>query len=66
MLQARVQEGQKREVPVCKMFLSMCLGVSPSSSSIDAGAGVLFRGASEAVLLVKGMDFLVMLCTRGI
>lgn len=48
------------------MFLSMCLGVSPSSSSIEAGAGVLLRGASEAVLLVKGRDFVVMLCKEDI
>lgn len=53
---------RSEEVPVCKIFLSMCRGVSPSSSSIDAGAGVLFRGASDAVLLVEGRDFLVMLC----
>lgn len=44
------------------MFLSMCLGVSPSSSIIETGAGVLFRGLIEAVLLVEGRDFLVMLC----
>lgn len=43
--------------------MSMCLGVSPSSNGIEAGAGVLvFLDTAEAVLfLVAGRDFLVIL-----
>lgn len=55
------------EIPVLRMFISMCLGVSPSSNSTEAEAGVLFLGATEAVLLfVEGSDFLVILCKEDI
>lgn len=49
--------------PVITMFLSMCLGVSPSSNSMEAGPGVLaFLTTEDVVLLeVAGRDFLVML-----
>lgn len=53
--------------PVRRMFLRMCLGVSPSSNSIEAGAGVfIFLSTTEAVLLlVAGRDFLVILWKEG-
>lgn len=54
-------------IPVCRMFMSMCLGVSPSSNSIEAGAGVfIFLSTAETVLLlVAGRDFLVILWKEG-
>lgn len=59
--------GRPVEIPVLRMFLSMCLGVSPSSNSNEAEARVLFLGATEAVLLfVEGGNFLVILCKEDI
>lgn len=54
------------EIPVLRMFLSMCLGVSPSSNSTEAEARVLFLGATEAVLLFVEGNFLVILCKEDI
>lgn len=58
-----VNKGRPVHIPVLRMFMSMCLGVSPSSNGIEAGAGVLvFLNTAEAVLfLVAGRDFLVIL-----
>lgn len=54
-------------IPVRRMFMSMCLGVSPSSNSIEDGAGVfVLLSTAEAVLLfVAGRDFLVILFREG-
>lgn len=64
--QKRNQPGIKRRLvhaPVRRMFMSMCLGVSPSLISTEDVAGMFaFFNTTEAVLLlVAGRDFLVML-----
>jgi len=49
-------------IPVCRMFMSKCLGVSSSLKSIEAVAGVfvLLRTTETVLRLVAGSDFLVM------
>lgn len=54
-------------VPVCRMFLSMCLGVSPSSHITEVEADVLvFCSMKETVIfLVAVRHFLVILWREG-
>lgn len=49
------------------MFMSMCLGVSPSSNGSEPGVGMfIFLSTTEAVLLlVLGRDFLVKFWKEG-
>lgn len=61
--QTRNKKIRLVHAPVRRMFMSMCLGVSPSLISTEDVAGMFtfFNTTEEVLLLVAGRDFLVML-----
>lgn len=54
------KQSRSLHTPVCSMFMSKCLGVSPSVENM-AVEEALFLSTTEVLLLVEGMDFLVIL-----